>query len=140
MGHPGCTRACRSHLYAGWLAIAKWILGSHHMSCQSASGISRGRGLACVSPSKFLQVMLHRLLSSSFYAPPGVFLRDSLFPIGHIMTSLHFLPMFCLLLVSQPIMVIPAQLSSCTCTINLGRLLCLSFLFQLLRGKHLQVT
>ena len=70
-------RAHRSHLYAGQLAITKWILGSCHRLRRSTSGISQGRGLARVSPSKFLQVMLDRLLTSSFYAPPGAFLRDS---------------------------------------------------------------
>ena len=37
--------------------------------------------------------MLDRLLTSSFYALPGDFLGDPLFPIGHMMMSLHFLPM-----------------------------------------------
>ena len=77
VGHPVCMRACRSHLYAGRSAITKWILGSRHRSCQSTSGISRGRGLTHVSPSKFLQVMLDRLLSSSFYGPLGAFLGNS---------------------------------------------------------------
>ena len=89
VGHPVCTQVGRSHLYAGWSAITKWILGSHHRSCRSTSGISRGRGLTRVSPSKFLQVMLDRLLSYSFYArwglSPGI-------PLS-VMTSLHFLPM-----------------------------------------------
>ena len=58
VGHPVCMQARRSHLYAGRSAIAKWIPGLHHRSRQSASGISQGRGLTRVSPSKFLQVML----------------------------------------------------------------------------------
>ena len=140
VGHPGCTRARRSHLYAGRSAIAKWILVSCHSSRQSASGISRGRGLTHASPSKFLQVMLDRLLSSSFYGPLGGFLGDPLFPIGHMMTSLHFLPMLCLFLVSQPIMAIPAKLLSCACAINPGGLLHPSFLLQLSKGKHLHIT
>ena len=45
--------------------------------------------------------MLDRLLSSSFYVPPGGFPQG--FPFS-IMTSLHFLLMLRLLLVSQPIM------------------------------------
>ena len=132
-----CTRARRSHLYAGQSAIAKLILGSRHRSRRSASGISRGRGLTHVLLHRnFLQVMLDRLLSSSFYGPLGAFLRNSLFPIGHIMMSLHFLPMPRLLLVSQPIMAIPAKLSSCACAINLTADCCiLSFLLQLSKGE-----
>ena len=137
VGHPVCTWARRSHLYAGWSAIAKWILGLRHRSRRSASSISGGRGLTCVSPSKFLQVMLGRLLSSSFYGPLGVFLGNSL---CLVMTSLHFLPMLHLLWVSRPIMAIPAKLSSCACAINSDRLLRLSFLLQLLKGKHLHIT
>ena len=42
------------------------------------------------------------------------------------MMSLHFLPMLRLLRVSQPIMAIPAKLSSCACAINSDRILRLS--------------
>ena len=79
--YPWYTQAHRSHWCAEWSAIATWIPGPCHRSCQSTSGISRGRGLARASPSKFLQVMLDLLLSSSFYALPGAFLRDP--PFSH---------------------------------------------------------
>ena len=45
-----------------------------------------------------------------------------------------------LLPVSRPIMAIPAKLLSCTCTINPGRLLRLSFLLKLSKGEHLHIT
>ena len=67
---------------------------------------------------EILQVMLDRLLNSSFYSLLGAFLRDPLFPIGYMMMSLHFLLMLRLLWVSQPIMAVPTKLSSCACAIN----------------------
>ena len=141
VGHPGCTRARRSHLYAGWSAIAKWILGLHHSSHQSASGISRGRGLTHVFLHRnFCRLCLTDYSAPLFMARRGVSLGNAVFPIGHMMTSPHFLPMLRLLLVSQPIMAIPAKLSSCACAINLGGLLRPSFLLQLSKGKHLHIT
>ena len=134
VGHPVCMRVRRSHLYAGLSAITKWILGSRHRSCQSASSISQGRGLTRVSPSKFLQVVLDQLL---FLWPARGFPLE--FPLS-VMTSLHFLLMLHLLPVSRPIMAIPAKLSSCTCAINPGQLLHPSFLLQLSKGKHPHIT
>ena len=61
-------------------------------------------------------------------------------PIGPLVTSLHFLPRLCLPWVSQPIRAVPTQMPFCTCAMHLGRLLCPSFLFQLLKGKQLQFT
>ena len=53
------------------------------------------------------------------------------------MTSLHFLPMFHLLRVSQPIMVIPAKLSSCACAMNSDRILRLFISSPAFEGKNL---
>ena len=132
VGYPVCMRVRRSHLCTGRSAITKWILGSRHNSCRSAFCISRERGLTRVSPLRFLQVMLGRLLSSSFYRPLGVFPRE--FPL-FVMMSLHFLPMLHLLRVSQPIMAIPAKLSSCACAINSDRILRLLISSPAFEGK-----
>ena len=76
--HPWCMQVRRSRLCAERSAIATWIPGLRHRLRQSISCISPGRGLVRASPSEFLQVMLDRLLSSSFYALPWVFPRDTL--------------------------------------------------------------
>ena len=83
VGHPWYMRVHRSRLYVGRSAITMWIPGPHHRSCQSVSCISQGRGLVPASPSNFLQVMLDRLLSSSFYALSWAFPKDTLLPLVH---------------------------------------------------------
>ena len=42
--------------------------------------------------------------------------------------------------VSQPIMAVPTQMPFCACAMHLSGLLHPSFLFQLSKGKHLQIT
>ena len=106
----------------------------------SISYISQGRGLVPTSPSNFLQVMLGRFTQLLLLCPPVGFSKGYPPPIGPMMTSLHFLPRLRLLWVSQPIRAAPTQMPFCACAMHSGRLLCPSFLFQLLKGKQLQFT
>ena len=119
VGHPWCTQACRSHLYAGQSAITMWIPGPCHRSCRSISCISQGRGLAPTSPSNFLQVMLDQFTQLLLLCPPMGSSKGYPPPIGPMMTSLHFLLRLCLLWVSQPIRVAPAQMPFCACAMHL---------------------
>ena len=140
--HPLCTQECRSHLYVGQLANARWIPELHHRSHQSASCKFHEKGSASrsLSPSILLQVMHDRSTQFLLLCPLVGFPRGYPSPIGPMMTSYHFLPRPHPLWVSHPISDVLTQTSFVHALYIRARVLRPSFLLQLSKSEQLKFT